>query len=245
MTERLYVPRTQSHPHLPPSDMFGPTIRENGRVALDDAMEVPLDEFGVPRPLELMRRVLATLDSSYKLPAPTNVHHVAFTRARYLGYPDDPKRYAAKYRESASLQLRMPVQLHNYTHAIIDLPPVPSLDIMRQRVIEQQQVNILAMLGNRSLKYWRWTDEQELKASLDNEKYQEHTDNARIYELLAHEAMMYFHDYLGKAGDAQVGLMPDRNVLSKIDFDVAVKHLGTLSTIRTINVDALRFPEAA
>src|SRR5664279_285222 len=121
MNDRLHVPRIQSHIHLPPRDVYRPTILANGRVAPDDAMEVPLDEFGVPLGIELMKNVLATVKSSYQWPAtPTNIHHLAFTRSKYAGYPNDPLHIAMKYREGASLQLRMPVQLHNYTHAIID-----------------------------------------------------------------------------------------------------------------------------
>lgn len=226
--------------YLPPFDVIKLRMNEFDKAIDDDQIPVPLDEFGVPRPMELMRNIMATIDDSYTPPEGENIHHTAYSRSNYWDYPSDPHKVAARYREGHALMLSMPTQIHNYAHAVMEMPPIPVYDVMRQRVIEQKQVDRLSRLGMRAVKYVQWSESDIDRAKQNRHGYKDLMRMSRIHTAMADASMREFYEYLKQTEDGQVGLMPDRDVLAKLEFPVAVEYLGTLSDVQTIDVQAIR-----
>ena len=77
MGERLVLPCNDQS--LAPLVEISPLLKfdARGRVRATDKIEVPLDEFGIPRRVELMRQVLATLETAHHWTGGYDVHHLA------------------------------------------------------------------------------------------------------------------------------------------------------------------------
>jgi len=211
--------------HLPPVESsLLLALDVKNRVRAIDKIDVPLDEFGVPRPLEYLEALAQTLDPSYILPPDKNVHHLAYPRLLYTKRGSRSVQY--KYRETTALMVDIPIQLHNYGHWVTNDPPMPSYEVMRLRVKEQNQIDRLFKIGQAVVSAPRWLDQMIGEGV---QTYRTAQDYADIHMT---EAM--FYDYLDKCSDPVVGLMPDRGELASLGVCEATRKLGALSAARAL-----------
>lgn len=117
--------------------------RGNGAVC-KEKIEVPLDEYGIPRRVELMRKVLGTLEVAHHWTGDYDLHHIAWPGVNYRKITDsNGELVGSYYRGAGSLKVMLPRQMHNYLHAITLPPPMPTFDVMRQYAHEHDQVSRL------------------------------------------------------------------------------------------------------
>lgn len=210
--------------HLPPLDASALLrVDASGRVRATELLDMPLTEHGIPDPAGYLELLSGTLSAEYEPPATTNVHHLAYPKADYRQEGRDG--VPGLFRDSPSLMVSIPVQLHTYGHWIMRHPPQPSRAVMEQWVREQQQVDQLYSLGQAAISATRWLDSLRGEGAM-------HRRTAERY--LAERAVSQgmFLDYLDKCQDAQVGLMPSREGLAAKSLRGATRELGKLSTGR-------------
>ncbi|MBC7764514.1 hypothetical protein H7Y29_02260 [Microbacteriaceae bacterium] len=191
-------------------------ILQNGRISGINRIEVPLDEHGIPKRTEFVKMALGTIAADHYWSGFLDVHHLAWPGANYrdLNYADD--RYMAlKYRGCATLKVRVPRQLHNYFHKISFEPPVPSADIMHQWLLEQNQVDrLFDTICISSLSQF----------DINHDAKEEWRKSSYIAKL---EQMR----------DGELGLMPDREMLSRLELHHARQALRGIARVRGITND--------
>lgn len=230
MAKWEHVTKCQAPPHYPPPEVCEITKRTlNRRVRITEQVETPLDEFGRPDIVEMLRIVASSLDFEYEWPHATNVHHLAHTRRSYEEAGDIP----LAYRRSPSLMVNLPVQTHNMIHGLFEIPPMPSLDVMREHVIEQKRISTLFTLGRDAVKFTRWS--QEIADGLQEGRY----DNMRrmgevayYYANVATFREMQFYDRLDSYDKGELGLMPEPTSLAELPLAEATNQLAKLGAVR-------------
>jgi hypothetical protein len=170
----------------------------NGTVRVLDIIDTPYGDHDIIDRKKLFSRILGSVASEYHWEGSyEGPHHLMWPRRFYYS-PVVRKREsdeAARYRGSPSLKVILPRQLHDYLHRIT-LPPVPpSLEVMRQYNLEQEQVNRL--YNTVSLKSY------SLATDLTFEEK----------EMLRRESLLRKLEVME---DGQVGLMPDIATLAEL-----------------------------
>lgn len=189
-------------------------VTNNGRIHTSDWIDTPVDQNGIPDRVELVRQALGTLASSHIWTGQYDVHHTAWPGAYYRNLPGDNTNIGSNYRGSATLKVRLPRQLHNYVHKITHEPAVPSLDVMRQYSIEQDQVERLYSI----VKYGSFSDSDARNALTEEEK-----DDLRKQYLLRK---------LNTMQDGVLGVMPERNALSNMEMDEVRRVLRAVARVQ-------------
>lgn len=215
--------------HLPPVEQsLLLRVGNKGKVIATDRLDTPTDAFGIPDPLRYIEELAATLDPEYSPPGERNVHHLIHPRSAYHRYGRGSVPY--KYRESPSLMVEIPVQLHNYGHWVMSPPPMPTQEVMRQRVEEQEQINRLFAIGRAVIAAPRWLADmhgngaQRYRAAVEYVADREPT------------AAMFF-DELDRCQDGFLGVMPDRQDLADMGLPAATRYLGVLAGARSLVLD--------
>lgn len=151
--ERLrYIRDLQSlvplHEH---TDAIG--ISEEGRVEVLTKLSPPLDEFGIPRPEIMVEQLLARMTTpNYIWPGKFDEHHLATPKADFtVVRTNDEGDVGSAFRGLSCLKIELPRQMHNFSHALFELPGRPSVDVMRQAVIEVGQARQLQSIINEYL----------------------------------------------------------------------------------------------
>lgn len=211
-------------PHLPPVEACVILTQDaKGVVRPVEKFPTPVDDNGIPNPYESLRLLASLIDSSYELPNSTNVHHQVHYRSEYQ------EKDERTYRESPSLMMNMPVQLHNLDHAVLLRAPKPSARVMEQYNREQRAISILFKLGSASLRNTRladtlrkeepvlgWSGRQDLHELLANAIRRERTKR-QLYEKM-----------LSRTEVGHLGLMPDPDALGDMGMREATTHLGKI-----------------
>jgi len=214
--------------HLPPVDAsLLLEVGANRRVRAIEKIETPIDAFGVPSAFLYLAALAETLHPEYTPPKAANVHHLVNPKRSYTQGGKNSIKY--KYRESPSLMLEIPVQIHNYGHWIMQPPAMPHMDVMTQRVKEQDQINKLFKIGRSVIAAPRWLDEMYGEGM---QTYRAAEDYINKYEPT--EAM--FYDTLDACEDGIMGLMPDRQELADIGLRTATAKLGVLAGARALTL---------
>lgn len=224
--ERFSVADDQSL--APLLDLSPHLIEINNRIHGIEPLEVPLDENGIPKRAQFVKMVLGTIATDHYWTGYLDVHHLAWPGAAYRNLRADQDRYMAmRYRGCATLKVRAPRQLHNYFHKITLEPPVPSHDVMRQWVLEQSQVDRL---------YDTISLSNLAEANVDDETKEMWRRSSYIAKL---ESMR----------DGELGLMPSREDLSRLDINAARHTLRGIARVKGITNHRLSrrsfFKEAA
>ncbi len=187
------------------------------KIRAKDKIDTPLDEYGVPRRVELMRQVLATVETAHIWTGFYDVHHAAWEGSTYRSIIVDDEPLGANYRGCSSLKVTLPRQLHNYTHAISHEPPIPPIDVMRQYALEHGQVNRLYD----TVKLTSYVDFPDLQR-LDHEEK----------EQLRHESYLR---KLETMADGEIGVMPDREYLSRLEVRQARAALRSIARVQGLS----------
>ena len=206
--------------HLPPPEVSN-LLRTDpkGKTRPLRMIETPLDEFGVPDTDEIIKKLVDTIDMTYKWPHQTNVHHAAWPRRSY------ETELEREYRNGTSLLLHIPVQFHNLAHSVMKSPPKPEFDVMRQRVMEQRKVDLLFECGRRAVRYARWSD--NIEGLLPGEADEAWIENTRgFYGAKARFEADNFFRIVEKLPQSQLGLLPEQNELAEKGIVSATKYLG-------------------
>lgn len=229
------TPTTWSHlPPLEASTML--RINAKGKARAPYKLATPVNDFDIPLPDKILEGALRTLDANYIFPpikgrdhrSLYNDHHCAYPRSRYYYHPSHSP-IPSLYRESASLMIRLPVQLHNYIHEIYDLPPDVDMDVMRQWAQEQTQVNQLFHLGKSAIQLSRLRFDGETDTTVRFDLQQRAKKDARV-------AQHMFYDFLYEYPDGILGLMPEKDWVASEPFPHAVRALGSIAGARSIDV---------
>lgn len=220
--------------HLPPVERSSNLkLCRDGKVRAIEKIDIPLDEYGVPVPVELIHEVAAMVDSEYVWPKYTNVHHLSWPRRSYHEHESDT---AALYRESSSLMMNIPIQFHNFIHAVTLPPPMPSVEVMSQRVLEQRSVDILFELGRRTIRYARWQEDAErLMENARPTDSKDLEDIVRLYRSLSANSERFFYGHLEQTPEEGIGLMPDKYELASSGILRATQKLGRLAAVESLD----------
>ena len=200
--EQSLLPLVDLSPHL--------TIID-GRIRGVDRIGVPRDANGIPKRVEFLRDVLGTIATNHYWTGYVDVHHLAWPGSDYRGIQTDAEQsLGASYRGGAALKIRLPRQLHNYIHRISLEPPIPSIDVMQQWVLEQTQIDRLY----NTIKHTSLSD------------FEVDDDAKELWRYSSYMAK------LEEMRDGQLGLMPDREHLSRLEIDDARRTLRCLARTR-------------
>ena len=189
--------------------------RRGGRILCEDKFDIPLDEFGIPRRVQLMRQVLGTMEKYHYWTGYTDVHHTAWPGSEYRRViSDEQELIGSAYRGAGSLKVRLPRQLHNYVHAITVPPPMPTFDVMRQYALEHSQVSRLYD----TIKVTSYDDFPNL-ASLP-------------YEEQERLRAVAYQQKLERMQEGQLGLMPEREYLAGLEIAAARPVLRSIARVQ-------------
>lgn len=232
--ERL-ARKTKAPSHLPPPEVCTivkykssdskKLVLKPGRHFLD----MPLDEYGRPDIATAVTTVASTIDNTYQWPAPTNIHHLAYDRADYYNAGD----LAIGYRESSSLMVAVSAQLHSLLHEVYKNPPMPPEEVMRQHVDEQRRVTTLFTIGQRAVRFNKWSRIAERPSS--RLLYQRMGETATFYRRLSEIESDAFYRYLDTCDDGVLGVMPDTELLATMPLREAVTMLGEVGGARFLD----------
>ncbi len=217
MAERLFAPPCEQSlvPLVEKTDLLH--IGPSGKIQTTDLLETPLDEYGIPRRVELMRMVLGTLSVHHIWAGEYDLHHAAWPGEQYRRIEDGNYGVGARYRGSGSLKVRLPRQLHNYVHKITIEPPMPPLDIMRQYALEHGQVNRLYD----TIKLTSYVEYPKLNALSHEDK-----------EALRRKTLQ---KKLELMQDGEIGIMPQRELLSSMELNEARGVLRSIARAKGIS----------
>lgn len=224
--------------HLPPPEASTHIIQsESGKNYIPSRwrLEVPVTNRNIPIPRMILQMACETLHANYTFPPlksegsqkQYNDHHTAYPANHYYRHRSGSK-IPGRYRDTGSLIMRVPIQMHNYIHAIFELPPAVDIDVMEQWVREQDTVDALFVLGKRAIRLSRSSYEQEQDESLRRQLISNDRINSGIYRTI-------FYQELGATDKGELGLLPDVERLRKAPFAQAVRELGTRAGSQSVN----------
>lgn len=126
------------------------TVNELDRVEIVDRLPPPVDEYGIPRPEIMIEQLLGQMATeNYIWVGRFDEHHLATPKADFtVVRTSNEGDIGSAFRGLSCLKIELPRQMHNFSHAIFELPGRPPLDIMRQAVLEVGQAKQLQMILN-------------------------------------------------------------------------------------------------
>lgn len=196
-------------------------VDRNGKYSLTvhDYIETPYDEYGIIDKRTLLKRALGSVAGEYHWDGShVDTHHLLWPRRAYK--PDNLitplSEITTEFRESPSLKLILPRDLHMYLHGATEIPKMPDLDVMEQYNLEQRQVSRLF----EAVRY----------NNLDDLCY-EHADK----EMLRYALLL---ERLDRMEDGHVGLMPDRELLANLPLAESRQILRHLA--RSLGISACK-----
>ena len=113
-------------------------VNSEGRVEIVFRIPPPNDEFGVPRPEVMIKNLLGVMTTeNFVWAGKFDEHHLATPKADFtVVRTENEGDIGSAFRGLSCLKIDLPRQMHNFAHAIFELPGRPSLDVMRQAVTE-------------------------------------------------------------------------------------------------------------
>lgn len=220
--ERLrYIRSLQSlaplHEH---TDTIG--ISEEGRVEIRTKLEPPLDEYGIPRPEIMLDKLLATIaTANYVWPGQFDEHHLATPKADFTVVRSNSEGdIGSAFRGLSCLKIELPRQMHNFSHALFELPGRPSIDVMRQAVIEVGQARQLQHILNEHLPSYPHTE----------------TEQSRRLCISA------LHGALENMKEPQVNVLPNLESIAAMELDDLRKSVAALLQVRRFSKKHLIHP---
>lgn len=129
------------------------SLVDEGRIEVRTRLDAPVDEYGIPRPEIMVERLMDLMKTeNYVWPGQFDEHHLATPKADFsVVRTAEEGNIGSAFRGLACLKIELPRQMHNFSHAIFELPGRPSLEIMRQAVLEVGQARQLLSIVNEHL----------------------------------------------------------------------------------------------
>lgn len=218
--------------YLPPVEFANGLYSQspNGKWIIHDKMPTPLDEFGRVDGQQLMSDVFSYIDPAYRWTEQTNVHHLQFPRRAYTN-PEttnpDTREVIYEFRENAPRQMWLPIQAHNLLHKVAEVPPVPSYEVMYQHVAEYRRVKTLFQIGRRAINFGRWSRVVDMEMG--------DKDLSSFFNLLSDKYTDRYEAILETAPTSQLGVMPDVEMLQRMNIREATAELGKIAAVRAFD----------
>lgn len=113
-------------------------LTPTGAVTVPDKLPAPTDIYGIPRPEIMINQLLGHMATEhFKWTGVFDLHHLATPKADYsIVRTKDEGDIGSAFRGVSFLKIELPRQMHNFSHAIFELPPRPSVDVMRAVMTE-------------------------------------------------------------------------------------------------------------
>ena len=174
-------------------------LSPTGAVTVPDKLPAPTDEYGIPRPEIMIDELLDHMETkNFKWTGAFDLHHLATPKADFtIVRTKDEGDIGSAFRGASFLKIELPRQMHNFSHAIFELPARPSVEVMRE---------IMTEVG----------DAKQLLETINDFYNKEGTgapsDHAARLCLDALESK------ITKMSEPQIGLLPDLETLSQMNI---------------------------
>lgn len=197
-------------------------ISEDDRVEILKKLPPPLDEFGIPRPEIMVEQLLAEMTTeNYIWPGKFDEHHLATPKADFtVVRTSDEGDVGSAFRGLSCLKIELPRQMHNFSHALFELPGRPSVDVMRQAVIEVGQAKRLQTIINEYLPGYH-ASPSERESRLCVEALQSSIESMR---------------------EPEVGMLPSLELLAGMEIDDLRRTVNSLLRVRRFSRKHLIHP---
>lgn len=197
-------------------------VSDTGRVEVARKLSAPNDDYGIPRPERMVNILLAQMATeNYVWSGKFDEHHLATPKADFSvvrsHYEGD---IGSAFRGLSCLKIELPRQMHNFSHAIFELPGRPSFDVMRQAVFEVGQAKQLQIILNEYL--LEYPDAE--------------TERSRQLCVSA------LHAALERMQDPEVGMMPSLESLACMELDELRRAVNSLIRVRRFSDKKLVHP---
>ncbi len=125
-------------------------LTDEGRIEIQTRLPAPSDQYGIPRPEIMVSQLLALMNTeNYVWPGQFDEHHLATPKADFtVARSSKEGDIGSAFRGLACLKIDLPRQMHNFAHAVFELPGRPPLDVMHQAVQEVGQAKKLQSVFN-------------------------------------------------------------------------------------------------
>lgn len=219
--------------YLPPLRYTPLVVQEHGSFRALDMLDAPRDAFGFPDASSTLRLIGSQLLYDDELEShlqarSANIHHFMHSRRRYVSRGRSSVH--ARSRESPFFKAQMKVPIHNLGHLIVREPKMASKNSMIQHTIELDAVKRLYRVGRAVL----WLDEMSGHGTQTYRTAQDffmkkgfRGDEYGAVFLPSHAS---FLDELDKFKDGIMGVLPDREGLSRMSLPDAVGMLAKIAT---------------
>lgn len=197
-------------------------LADDGRIQVMTRLESPADEYGIPRPDIMVHRLLGVMATqNYVWPGQFDEHHLATPKADFsIIRTNGEGDIGSAFRGLSCLKIELPRQMHNFAHALFELPGRPSVDIMRQAVFEIGQVKQLQTILN------------------------EHSPGARHAETQQMRTLCI--DAIARALESmqepEVGMAPSLEELAKMELEDVRSCVGSMLKVRRFSKKHLIHP---
>lgn len=198
------------------------TVNEHGRVEISHRISPPIDEYGIPRPEIMVDRLLGQMATqNYIWTGRFDEHHLATPKADFsIIRTESEGDIGSAFRGLSCLKIDLPRQMHNFSHAIFELPGRPSVDVMRQAVTEVGHAKQLQMVIN------QYFPEGEKCA----------TERTRMLGLAA------IHDVLDHMPLPEVGMVLSPDELAAMDINELRREVSSTLRVRCFADKTLTHP---
>ncbi len=202
------------------TDVIG--VTELGKVEIQYKIPAPTDEYGIPRPEIMVQQLLGRMaTANYVWTGRFDEHHLATPKADFtIVRTESEGNIGSAFRGLSCLKIDLARQMHNFSHALFELPGRPGVDVMRQAVLEVGYAKQLQTILNQHF------------PSFD-------------YEPSDREVRLGRHaisDALSEMNEPQLGMLPPLNDLAEMSIETLRKRLGETLRIRSFNDKRLVHP---
>jgi hypothetical protein len=197
-------------------------VAQNGRVEINNRLLSPTDEFGIPRPEIMVERLLGVMATqNYVWTGKYDEHHLATPKADFsIVRTEMEGDIGSAFRGLSCLKIDLPRQMHNFSHAIFELPGRPSVDVMRQAVTEIGNAKQIQLIINQYFPEAR-------------QDYSDRESKLGMYAI---------SDALGGMLDSEVNMIPTLNELSSMSLVELRKVVNTALRVRCFSDKNLIHP---
>lgn len=199
-------------------------LNEFERVEVVDKVPAPVDEFGIPRAETHIEHLFAAIDTkSFVWTGKMDLHHLCTPKSDFnIIRADDDERLGSKFRGIAQNKIEKPRLMHNFGHAVMELPGCPPDEVMRQALHEVNQgIQLMTVINNY---FGKETPQFEA------------IDKAKIMCLNA------LRSKIEKLTEPQVNMMPSLETLSDMDFDTLQAAVKSIVSVRRFGNSRLVHP---
>lgn len=197
-------------------------LTDEGKVEIRTRLEAPIDDYGIPRPEIMMEGLLGLMTTEHYIwPGQFDEHHLATPKADFtVVRTQDEGDIGSAFRGLACLKVELPRQMHNFSHAVFELPGRPSVDVMRQAVVEVGQARQLLDILNEHIPAYPHTETQQMR-------------NFCVSAL---------HTALEEMREPEVGLLAPLEELARMELETLRASVSSLLRVRRFSKKHLIHP---